>query len=323
MKKANTVWRHAVEDEFCGPYLEVVGERVIFTLTRGGQYALRAIDSTGRQVWEQQWPEMSGLFRTGAGHVYTGGDQARCISVETGAVTAERHLGDEVDVYIAEPSSVVYRTGKGMVGLHPENLSTLWEWPDEEGAFVPDHGRVCRYSLTDGITIVDVASKAERTIMPERQLSPSAVHAHCGDVWCHFDLTEGHRTGIDLNSGLVVWHESQPVGYGLITVDGERAYSPLEGLAAYDLRTGRQLWHQRLPIVSRAFIWNGRAYVGGYEGWTPIIFVVDGATGELLLKHKVDFKLTGLGHEPSPVVAMGDDRIIVGMRRAILCLELS
>ncbi len=322
-QRIKTLWKHPVKDDFSGSFLDVVGDKIVFRYSRSGDYALRALDAEGRASWEHAWPDFDGIYRLRGANLYTGGTRARCVSVATGEVLVERDLGREAQAQAAKPS-VAYRTEDGvLIGLDPESLSTVWEWPDADGNFVADDGRVCRYLPSQGITIIEPRTRAERTIQPERELPWSALHFHLGNLWCHLGLTEGGRTAIDLETGRVVWHEAQPAGYGLVTIDGERAYSPFEGLSAYDLRDGRQLWSQRLSVLNRAHISNGRAYIGGGEGSTPLIFVVDCATGEVLVKHRADFKLTGLGFEPSPVIPMGDDRIIVGTRRAILCLELS
>jgi hypothetical protein len=54
-----------------------------------------------------------------------------------------------------------------------------------------------------------------------------------------------------------------------------------------------------------------------------MIHVLEAATGEILLSHRFVYKSSGLGFEPSPVVPLGEDRIVVGTRKAIYCLEVS
>jgi outer membrane protein assembly factor BamB len=208
------------------------------------------------------------------------------------------------------------------MGLHPEDLSTVWEQPDPEEAWTAHGSYLCRMTEVGWLESLELPSLRQiACVRPHANLGISAVHVHHGDSWCHFGVTEGGRTAIDLKSGEVVWASSEPVGYGLIAFDGATVYSSFHGLSAYDLATGRRLWMIDLPNVSsRPSIHRGRVYVATADGF---VRVADAMTGTVIATHRVDYKDSGLGFEPSPVVPIGDVHIVVGTRREIICLETS
>jgi hypothetical protein len=48
--------------------------------------------------------------------------------------------------------------------------------------------------------------------------------------------------------------------------------------------------------------------------------MLDAKTGEVLLSHLLNFKITGT-IEPSPAIPLGENRILVGTQHEIICIE--
>ncbi len=159
------------------------------------------------------------------------------------------------------------------------------------------------------------------SVRPKAKLVTSGLHGHHGNTWCHFGLTEGGRTAIDLRSGDAVWALPEPAGYGLTVFDGATAYSAFGGVAAYDLATGNRIWANDLPsLSSRPRVAFGKVYVASTDG---IVQVMDAVTGGVVALYRFDYEPSGIGFEPSPVVPLGERWIAIGTRREIICLEIS
>lgn len=322
--RAKIIWKHAAN--FSGSSLDVVSGMAVCQSLAGSKFLFTGLDEKGQQRWSNQWSGAMYFWSYGQ-RIYLGGHKARCVDAGTGQLLVEREYGrNGVDVYAPISSGPVYsgKVPKAIMGLHPDDLSIVWEWPDPEEEYTAHERRLCSYGRSGQMRFVDLATLKENVPVQGPPLSGVAVHGHCGDLVCVFHLFEGGRMGVHMKTGEVVWREVDP-GYYSPVFDGDRAYSGPLGLSAYDLHTGKRLWHQSCGSKDRELscpprIVNGRAYVGSTDGF---IHVVDCRTGELVLSHKLDVKLSGLGHEPSPVVPLGENRIVVGMRRSIVCVEVS
>ena len=150
-------------------------------------------------------------------------------------------------------------------------------------------------------------------------MAKHGLHAHAGDLWCHFGSSEGGGAAVDFATGKEVWRRDEPDAYGLVTFDADRAYSPFNALAAYDLRTGKQAWRREFGEIptSRARLRDGLLYVATGD---KFVHVVEASSGEVRLSQRLDFEITGT-IEPSPAVPYGRDRILVGTQYAIICLQ--
>ena len=327
MKQAKEVWTHRIKKgTFGGTNLRVVGETVALHVRGNAGPSLRALDGDGQVRWEIKDDGIPS-FRAANGVLYVDGRRALRVSPATGEILTERDFGRSVLLNwmpAGRPVVAVDRFTR-LIGLDPEGLSTLWEWPDPEKSFTADRpGQLCGYDSTLGLRIVDLSTMTERAV-PAPGFSAMGLHGHVDDLWCEFAMQQGGRLGIDLNTGEVVWRSEIPAGYGLTVFHEDLAISNADGLVAYDMRTGEEVWRQRFGfrrggVAAAPRVVDGRLYVGTTEG---CVHVVDCRTGRVELTHKVSVRLSGLGIEPSPVVPMGDDRLVVGMRTAVVCLEIS
>jgi hypothetical protein len=320
MSRAREAWRFQVDGAFLGAFLGVVGDVVVFSFRDQDHYAtLGAVTTEGHQLWVQRWEDFCYFFSS-QGRLYVDGDKARRICPATGCVEAERDLGRSVEIWCALPAGPVYviPEEKRFFGLDAGGLATLWEWHGGDSWF--HDFRICRYRPEDGISIFALPSLSQYGPVQTAALPEPAVHSHAGDVWCHFGTTGGGRRGIDLRTGETVWHFADPSAYGLMTFDDTTGYSPSDGMSAYDLRTGRQLWKRefRAQPSSVAAVANGRVYFATGDEY---VHVLDAGTGEAILSHQLDFTRSD-AMEPSPVVPLGENRIIVGTYKEIICLEI-
>jgi len=323
VKKICEAWRFRVNGNFLGSFLEPVGDVVVLSFQDAEHWTtLAGVSAEGNGLWEKRWEDLA-YFRCSKDRLFVDGDKARRIDPRTGRVLAERHLARSVDIRCALDAGPVYRIPeeKKYFGLDGEALATLWEWQDEKENFTFDEGRLCRDRPGEDITIYELPSLHKHGPIPATAISAEGAHAHFGDLFCHFGFTEGGRTAVDLKTGEVAWRYSEPAAYGLIWFDCERGYSSWEGVSAYDLRTGKQLWKRTFGEIptSRARVEDGRVYVATGDRF---VHVLDAETGDTLVSYQPKFKITGTV-EPSPVVPLGEDRIVVGTRKEIICLEVS
>lgn len=321
MKNAREAWRFRVPGRFPGSFLDVVRGVVVYKFGDREHYpAMGAISPEGARLWEQRWDDFAFFFASQE-RLYVDGDRARRICPETGRVDMERALGKSVELRCALSAGPVYRMPdeERYFGLDGETLATLWEVPEDDD-FTFDEGRICRYRPSDGITILELPSlRQSGPFEPTTPLPRFGQHIHAGDSWCHFGSTEGGRAAVDLDSGEVLWRELEPGAYGLIATDGERAYSPRDGLAAYELSTGRLVWQRQFGEIptSVPHVAKGHIYVATGDKY---VHMLDAPTGEVLLSHRLNFEISGT-IEPSPAVPLGENRILVGTQHEILCIE--
>lgn len=321
--KAREVWRFRVNGNFLGSFLQAVsGTLVMMFSDRDHWSTLAGVSADGVGLWEKRWEGFAHFFCS-RGRVFVDGDKARRIEPATGETQLERDLGAYVYVKWALDAGPIYSVagGKRHFGLDGDALSTLWEWEDEDEDFTFDEGRLCRQNAGRGITVHELPSLRQCGPTRRTPLPGSGAHAHVGDLFCIFGYGQGGgRACVNLETGDVEWHYSEPSGYGLTVFDADRAYCPGDGLAVYDLRTGRQLWNRTFGDfpTSRAFVKGGRVYIATGDRF---VHMLEALTGNVLLSQQLKFKVSGTV-EPSPAIPWGDNRIVVGTRKEIICLEI-
>ena len=320
--KAREAWRFRVSGSFLGSFLHAVGGTLVLMFSDREHWSTMAgVSVDGAGLWERRWDDFA-HFSCSRNRLFVDGDKARRIKAETGETELERHLGAPVYLKWALDTGPIYKVagGKRYFGLDGEALSTLWEWEDENEDFTFDDGRLCRLSPSRGITIHELPSL--RQLGPTRRtpLSGGGAHTHLGDLFCVFGYRDGGRAGVNLKTGDVEWHFTEPTGYGLTNFDAERAYSPWDGVSAYDLRTGELLWKRAFGEIptSPPRVQSGKVYVATGDRF---VHVLDAASGEVLLSQQLKFKSAG-AIEPAPVVPIGRNLIAIGTLREIICLEV-
>lgn len=319
--KAREVWRFPIEGDFLGSFLGVAdGTLLVAFCDRAESTCLTALSIDGLVLWEKRWPDFAYFFCS-RNRVFVDGDRARRISPKTGETLNERDLGTSVYAKAAFDAGPVYKIaeGKRHLGLDGETLSILWEEEDQLGDLTFDEGRLCRLNPDWGMAIHELPSLRQLGGSNRALLTDEGAHTHCGNLVCAFGYSSGGRAAVDLETGEVVWRYAEPVGYGLSRFDERRAYSPRDGLTAYDLVTGRELWRRTFSsvVTSRPHLANGRIYVASDDRF---VHVLDAETGALFLSEQLAFKRSGTV-EPSPVISWGDRGIVVGTRKAIIYLE--
>lgn len=320
MTGAKLLWRKKVNGVFGGSFLDVIGERIVYR-SSDRHYEITALSGAGRLEWRREFEDGGArMYFCYAGALYCDGPYARRISVRDGAILAEKAYGPEVN--IRPPLSggpVYYRKDPGtLMGLDPEDLSIRWEWADPEEEYTAHEGQLCRYTKSGEMDFVDLRTREVRRAQGPPRPALAGLHVHQGDLWCEFYISAGECLGIDTRTGEVVWRHADNRGHMLNAFVGGVAYSGLEGLWAYDLKTGRVLWRQSFGEPARRLsclptVHEGRIYLGTMDG---TIWVLEARTGEVLLSHPV-------GVEPNPVRPMSGNRIVVGSFYEILCLEAS
>jgi hypothetical protein len=319
---ARELWRHPVPGRFLGAFLDVVKGTPVYGLRDlEGFPAMAAIAPDGALLWQRRWPSFA-FFHVSRDRLFIDGDRARRISAATGETEAERDLGDDVTSVWAQDAGPIYRIPamKRYFGLEGNSLEVSWEWaPDREDFTCHHEGLLCRYREGEGVTMFELPSLTPRGPFPTPPLPKYGLHAHVGDLWCHFGSSAGGRAAADLATGREEWRFDEPHAHGLVMFDEERAYAPMNALIAYDLRSGRQTWRRDFGDIptSRPRLRDGLLYLATGDKYAH---VVDARTGEVRLSQLLEFEITGM-IEPSPVVPYGRDRILVGTQHAILCLQ--
>ncbi len=316
MRTFALAWKKRIEGAFAGSFLDSVAGRIVLKLRRGASPCVWCVSATGKALWELEFEQLGldhyFLWRE---KLFLDGTAARRVDVETGRIAVERDFRDRVFVAHPIPRGPVYVLGgivapKALLGLDPDTLETVWEWPDPE--YYAHGDQLCRY--VDGmIHTVDLKTMEVRRAKHSRTLG---FHGHGGDdVWCHFEDQE--RFGISTVTGEVVWHhkEREPGLHHNLTFVGDRAYCGGAAISAIDLRTGALLW--RRPVSGDAGRFReaeGRLYATTKSG---MVYVLDAAAGDVLVSHELK------GDEPSAVAPLGPDRVVVGTYKLLYCFEFS
>jgi hypothetical protein len=316
------VWKHSLGKEaiFSGGF-HIHGDRIAVRYTDGGVAKVRCLTRTGEVAWERSWPDL-GTFHLGSGDaLFTGGQRIRRLSMDDGSVLAEQPVDGTFDPIRVFDTGPVYSNLKRIQGRDGRTLELLWELPDG-GKVMFHQNRLCRITDTELITMRP-PNLAPTQVTLERPISPPGnnYHTHYGNLWCHFSLTTGGRTAVDESTGRVVWSFAEPDGYGISAFDESSAYSTFGPVAAYDLRTGAQRWRRDMDIDTVAYVSGGKLYGGAPDGSSPVVFIIDGSTGELLLEGTFDYKLGQMGAEPRPVMPFGEKLLIVGTRKAVIAVS--
>jgi outer membrane protein assembly factor BamB len=315
-------WTFEVDGRILNAFTIVAGGLAIcqyVPYVRNAARVVTALGGAGKPVWTADWPYIENYF-TYDGSLYLGGSHARRADVLSGRLLAERPFEDDVTILPPIDSGPVYSSAGRIMGLAAEDLSTAWEVPDPDEELVVDNGRLCRYTADGLMSHIDLTTLEESPPVqaPRPPSNGAALHTHVGDVWCLFYISEGGRWAIDEKSGEVLWHDDQPGGHGLAAFAGDRAYTTGEGgVSAYDLISGRRVWHQPCGPQPRALcsgprLEAGRIYAGTRD---RLVCVIDAGSGGLLLDERVDV-------EPEAVRPLGDGHLIVGSAHAIHCYEL-
>lgn len=283
--------------------------------------AINCLDETGDLIWEREFEHDVERFVLFRDEIYIDGCLARRLALDTGETIAEREYGSEVEVLNPVNTGPVYysRQGRMLLGLDPEDLTMLWEWPDPNEVYIAHADQLCRYDMDGEIHIMQLPTLREiARVRGPKRLALAGLHAHCGELWCEFCVSEKERVGIHTGTGATVWRHEGPFVHYLPVFVGNVAYSGGGGLTAYDLKTGGILWHQEfgqtrpdLACIQR--IHGNRAYVGTIDGY---IHVVDCDTGGLELSHEV-------GISTNAVAPLGANRIIVSSAGGLRCLEVT
>ncbi len=310
--KLELAWKKRMDGAFSGTFLDPVADRIVMKIRRGASPCVWCVSARGKALWDLEFEQLAldHYFLWGE-KLFLDGTAARRVDVETGKIAVERDFGDRVFVAHPIPRGPVYETPRALLGLDPDTLETVWEWPD------PDyyaHGeQLCRY--VDGmIHTVDLKTMEVRRVEHPRTLG---FHGHGGDdIWCHFE--EQERFGISTVTGEVVWHhrEKEPGLHQELTFVGERAYCGGPAISAIDLKTGALVWRQRVSGSAERFRESeGRLYALAKRA--RVVYVLDSATGEVLASVEVK------GDEPSAVAPLGPNRVVVGTYKLLYCFELS
>jgi putative pyrroloquinoline-quinone binding quinoprotein len=307
-------WKKKVEGYFAGSFLDVVRQYVVLLIGRegGSTPALWALQANGKTVWEHDFEldEIDHYFVCGES-LFIDGVAAIRIGLDDGRILARKEFSERVSVRQPTLGLPVYIVGRAAImGVDSQTLETVWEWPDSE--FVAHDGRLCRF-VDGSMRFVELPAMKEWST-PVREPLMLGYHAHCGDLWIHFE--EKRRFGISTTTGEVVWcrEEKEPDFHAQVFWTHDTAYCGGRAITAYDLRTGTIRWRQEVPGYPEDLrVSEGKLLAGTKSG---LVYMLNAHTGEVLLRHDIKAKPTALALLPP-------NRIVVGTYKVIYCLEWS
>jgi hypothetical protein len=303
-----------------GMPLHVAEGRILFDFDGGLHGLLLALTEKGRRAWDQEFGR-GGLnsFHPMGQSVFTGGNRARRVDLQTGQVLAEQDLGTRVRLVSATRDCIVYWVDEcSLIGLAPETLEPLWRRVPFEGCGVHE-GFLCGYGRDGVLHQLDLGTMVEREPVqgPVRPGDDALRgHTHIGRIRCQF--YERERVGIDEATGAVVWRhlEDHRGFHETLTVAGTTAYAGDRGLSAFDLMTGNAIW--RKPIYDTGWVSSfptlvgERLYAGQQAGG---ILVLDARDGGQLSSQPVNY-------QPKCIKPLDEDRIVVSTFESVVCYRI-
>jgi outer membrane protein assembly factor BamB len=245
-------------------------------LSDGGSIVYAVDAATGKQRWASQPSHVTSSIATGAGSVFFGTSDRAIVALDasTGAQRWRTELatsGNPIHnaAFAGGRVFAAYDDGE-LVALDASTGAVQWRAPLGQGGY--------------GTAVV----------------AGDIVYIGAGG-----DESQGHLRAFETATGKLLW--DIPQAYGAPAVEGGRAYAsiqPLGDVAAFDARTGSQLWHVKLPTTTRApAVAAGVVYVAADSGQG--VYALSGGNGWQLWHVAID------GHVPC-CIAVARGHVFVG-----------
>ncbi|UCG12685.1 MAG: PQQ-binding-like beta-propeller repeat protein [Deltaproteobacteria bacterium] len=276
----------------------------------------------GELAWEREFEhDEIRIFFPYGNDLFLDGTAARKLHSVTGETLVEKGFGFRIQAFHPIASGPIYwsRESGIWLGLDPDTLDIVWQWPDPQGEFGVFDAYLWHYDNDGEFRLVDYRTGEDivRVQGPPHEESGMGQNI-VGDMFIQFYDKE--RIAFNIHSGDLVWRKQEP-DFGFherARFQGHLAFCGTLGLSAYDLRTGAVSWRQRFeggsPWLScNPTVEHERIYVGTNDG---CFHILDLQTGEVLLSHQQDF-------EPNVVKPTLDKQVVVGSLGELACYQLT
>jgi outer membrane protein assembly factor BamB len=251
------LWSFQPETAALGSDVAVAGG--LAYVSDGGSIVYAVDTTTGKERWRSQPSRVSSSIAVGSGMIYFGTSDAAITALD--ASTGAQRWHTEIATSGAPVHNAAFAGGRvyaasdggDLVALDGASGSIAWRAPLGTGVY----GTAV---VADGVAYIGAGS----------------------------DATEGHLRAFDAATGKLLW--DTPEAYGAPAVSDGHAYAtiqPFGDVAAFDEKTGQQLWHVQLPTSTRApAVAGGVVYIPADSG--DGVYALSAANGWELWQVPVD-----------------------------------